>query len=385
MMEANDLYLQIAKTLDQGPLTAPRAGNEISRAFIEFLKLVYPAEQAEIVRHLSMPYKFLSAAQLAAAAGRDEAFVRQTLDALAARCAIIGVNGLYCLPLIPMLLNNHHFYASLKPDDVAAAKLYQQFFIKEGFYKYYESSEKGTPVMRVIPVMRSIEPRQKVLDTEEAHRVIRDCREIAMVPCPCRTRAEKLGSRECRDRNPIGSCLMLNMSALYFEKAGLGKKVSAEQAIKYFDEMQELGLVGITENYDSKNEHEVICLCCDCCCSQVRGRTRWQNMYALAPSNFVPEASEECILCGTCIDRCFFGAIKLDEEKGRSVVDAGKCVGCGVCAIGCEQEALRLVRVERSQPFAGPRELYKRVAIENREERKERAEDRSGPDREEAS
>lgn len=368
-MTDDAVYLGIAQKIDRGPLGAPKSGQEISKAFLAFLKLVYAPEQAQIIQHLQMPYKFMTAAQVAEASGKEEAEVKKILDAVSQKAAIIGLNNMYSLPMIPMLLNNHQFYTEMKPDDLQAAKLYQQFFIKEGYYKYYESGAKGTPIMRVIPVQRAIAASQKVLDTEEAHKIIESCPNIAMVPCPCRTRTEKLGIRECKDSNPIGACLMLNMSALFFEKAGLGKMVSADQAIKYFDQMQDLGLVGITENYSNNPGHEVICLCCQCCCSQVRGRTRWENPLAVAPSNFVAEANDDCILCGKCEDRCFFGAISQDENLSRAIADPEKCIGCGVCTITCEQDALRLKRVERSQVFADARELYKKVAIENKGER----------------
>jgi len=360
-----DVYLRIAEKIDRGPLGAPRSGGEISKAFLAFLRLVYSPAQAEVVQHLEMPYKFKKIPEIAQAAGKDEAEVKKVLEALAGKCAILGINDLYCLPLIPMLVNNHQFYSQLQPEDLEAARLYQQFFIKEGFYKYYESSEKGTPIMRVIPVKRAIEPSQKVLASEEAHQILESANQLALVPCPCRTRTEKLGIRECKSKYPIGFCIMTNASALVFEKAGLGKRVTPEQAAKYFDEMQDLGLVGITENYQDKN-HDVICLCCDCCCSQVRGRTRWENPLAIAPSNFVAEANEDCALCGACEDRCFFGAISVDEEQDRAIVDSEKCLGCGVCAITCEQSALRLKRVERSEQFPGPRELYRKVARENK-------------------
>jgi len=69
------------------------------------------------------------------------------------------------------------------------------------------------------------------------------------------------------------------------------------------------------------------------------------------------------------VDRCFFGAITLDEDQEKSVVDAEKCMGCGVRTITCDQEALRLKRVERERPFATARELAKTIAAENREGR----------------
>jgi ferredoxin len=81
----------------------------------------------------------------------------------------------------------------------------------------------------------------------------------------------------------------------------------------------------------------------------------------------VAESNEDCIMCGECVERCFFKAIELDEDAGRAVVSEERCMGCGVCTLACEQGAMRLKRVERHKPLPGPRELFKKIAIENRE------------------
>jgi len=361
-----DAYLKIAENIDQGPQTAPRAEGEFSKAFIEYLKLLYKPEEAELVQRLKMGMKnFQSAADLAQASGRTEDEVKNLLDPLVQKGRVVGFGGSYMLPAIPQIVNNHQFSPDVGPDDLKAAELYQQFFIKEGYYRYYESSEQGTQIMRVIPVQRSIKHDEKILDTDEAHRIIDAVSNLQLVPCPCRTRTEKMGTRECKDHNPVASCIMVEMSAGYFQAMGMGRKVTAEEAKKYFDEMQDHGLVGTTENYDDPR-HTVICLCCECCCSQTRGRTRWENPDAIAPSNFVAESGEECVMCGECLDRCMFKAISLDEDQARAVVDADKCMGCGVCAIACEQEAMRLARLEREKPYANSRELFKKIAKENR-------------------
>jgi len=360
-------YLRIVETIDQSPLRAPKAGGSFSKAFIAYLKLIYSPEEANLVQHLRMPAKFTTVEQVAAASGKDGGEVQKVFDDLARRSGILKMGDMCSLPTIPTLLNIHQFYPEKKPEDLEAIRLYKEFFIKEGYYKYYESSEKGTPVMRVIPVERTIEHGQQVLKGEEALRLIDDLPgdQLALVPCPCRTRTEKLGERECKEKNPVGACIMIGLPAMHFQSIGLGKKVSREQAKGYLLEMQDLGLVATTENYKDPN-HLIICLCCECCCSQTRGRTRWDNPNALAPSNFLPQANEECVLCGTCVDRCFFGAISLDEKAGRAVANPEKCLGCGLCTITCPQEALKLQRVDSSLIYETAKELFKKIALENR-------------------
>ena len=131
------------------------------------------------------------------------------------------------------------------------------------------------------------------------------------------------------------------------------------------DEMVESGLIATAENYLS-DPHGIMCLCCGCCCSNVRGRTRWDNPTAVLPSAFVPQASDECVMCETCVDRCFFGALSMDDDAERSVVDPEKCIGCGVCTITCQTEALKLHRFDRlSKPFDTAIELGVTVARDN--------------------
>jgi Fe-S-cluster-containing hydrogenase component 2 len=58
-------------------------------------------------------------------------------------------------------------------------------------------------------------------------------------------------------------------------------------------------------------------------------------------------------------------ALSLDEEEGRPIVDPEKCIGCGVCTVGCPEEALRLHRYERTPPFQTAMDLYVTMAKDN--------------------
>ena len=185
-MDHDAHYVKIAQHFDEGTIGAPKVKGAFSKAFIDYLKLLYKPEEAELVQHLKMMKHFTNAAQVSQATGRDEGDVKRVLDGLLARSYIVGLDGIYALPEIPLLVNIHQFRLKAEPEDLEAARLYQQFFIQDGFYKYYESSEKGTPLTRVIPVEAAVEHRQKILETEEAHRIIEAQGRLALVPCPCR-------------------------------------------------------------------------------------------------------------------------------------------------------------------------------------------------------
>ncbi|ACL04730.1 4Fe-4S ferredoxin iron-sulfur binding domain protein [Desulfatibacillum aliphaticivorans] len=366
-MEKN-AYENLWERLNQAFTTAPAdAEGNPHPAFMKYLELLYSPEEAEIMQHMLRPVQFSPSQEIAEASGKSVEYVEAVLNGVNKKNGLLAMGNFYALPPAPLLLNKHVFYPEIKPDDLKAAELYQDFFVKDGFYKYYEGSIKGTPIFRTIPVDKVIDEGQKVLEAEEAHEFILNHapEEMALVPCPCRTRTEKMGIRECKDHFPVAACIMMGPSALHFESIGLGKRITREQAINYFDEMNELGLVGATDN--TITDSSVICLCCECCCSQIRGRTRWDNPDAMSPSNFYPVAGEDCVGCGTCTERCFFNALTVDEETERAVVNPDECIGCGVCALGCPTGALKLQRLERSTPFATGRDLVRTIAKENRE------------------
>ncbi|MCU7788257.1 4Fe-4S binding protein [Pyrobaculum sp. 3827-6] len=56
--------------------------------------------------------------------------------------------------------------------------------------------------------------------------------------------------------------------------------------------------------------------------------------------------ADRCVLCGVCAGVCPTEAVKVDEESGLVTVDGGRCVECGVCVEACDVGALRLERGE---------------------------------------
>lgn len=345
---------------------APKKGGDFSPAFLKYLEILFTPAEAEAASFLSVEPNRLTAEQVVEKAGRPADEVERDLGRMVEKGVIIGFGGQYVLPVVPLLVNYHPFRDTDDEDTRKAGELYQEYYIKDGFYRYYESSAEGTPQRRAVPVDQSIAGGQQVLSHEEIDTFLDRAKMgmFALAPCPCRNRTEKLGIRECKDKYPVASCLFIGLPAMLFIGRGDGKQVTREEAKKYIEEMCELGLVMMTDNSEQMKDG-VICFCCGCCCSTTRGLTRWDNPHAFARSNFVARVGDDCAACGACVDRCFFKAVSLPEGAEKAQIDEDRCMGCGVCTVTCPTEALRLERLEREPIFASSRELLSRVAAEN--------------------
>ena len=359
-----DLALKMNKQI-QG---VPKSGDNISPSFIEYLKLMFSPGEAELAIHLNSAPWMLPAVEVAKNAGVDEAETKKILEALAGRGSIMKLGESYGLHIIANMLNILMYDDKVDETVLKAGELYQEYFIKDEYYRSYESGRDGTAVQRVIPLMEAIPDNKVILASEDAHRIVDDYPgdDIAFQVCPCRSRTEKLGIRECKDKFPVGYCVVFGFQAVYINERGLGKKVTKKEAKDYIDKMVDLGLVISTDNH-SDPLRNVICLCCNCCCSLLRGITRWDNPNgAIARANYIAHVGEDCAACGTCEERCPVGAITVPEDSNRAAVNEALCLGCGVCTAACPTEAITLERFEREKVFSNGRELFRKIKEENK-------------------
>jgi Pyruvate/2-oxoacid:ferredoxin oxidoreductase delta subunit len=363
---AQSPFVRLAETLDTDALGVPKRDGGFSPAFLEYLRLLFTAEEAEAASRLNVGLPLRSVQEVAEEMGRPAEEVQKLLDGLVSKRVILGAGGSYVLPDMKLVVNYHQLREETGKDDIDAGELYQKFFIEDGFYRFYQSSAAGTPMRRAIPIGESIADQQKVLSHEEIDSVLDGVEEgsMALVPCPCRVRTEKLGIRECKDEHPVASCLFIGNLARGAVGFGWGKQISPEDAKKYVEETREMGLVMMVNNHLGFDDG-IICFCCGCCCSTSRGITRWDNPQAFARSDFVARVSDECITCGNCVDACMFNAISLEEDAEMAVVDETRCMGCGVCTVTCSSESLKLYRLEREPIFESEDVLMEEVAREN--------------------
>ena len=367
-----DPYEVIIEKMEKYPNNIPRdAAGNVSEAFIEFIKLLYTPEEAKIAQYLEV--RPMPARKVAKLAGITKEEATKRLDAMVNQGILHDIGGYSHFVAIAHLFNNgwklvnHPIKERL---GIRGAELFQKFFIEEGFYKRYESGDDGTALTRIVPVGATIQHEEITKSQEEMHALIDECiLPIMATDCPCRSRTEMLGIRECKDKYPIEeSCFQVGEFGKFFKRRGEGRELTREEAHELVDKYSKMGLVFTTENTVSPM-HQVICTCCGCCCSILRGMTRFdpKNPNNTTKSNYIAKVNQElCKGCGLCARRCVYEAITVEEEKAS--VDPEKCYGCGVCGVTCPTEAVKLYRMERSLHYPNPIALTDQIYKETHKE-----------------
>ena len=197
------------------------------------------------------------------------------------------------------------------------------------------------PMMRVIPIERSVESQGRVLDIDSARKLFKDAKLITAIPCPCRTQARKVGKGKDCPAPATAMCMQIGQFAEAILDRGLGERLTNEEALKRLGEAEDAGLVHLIRNNWKKDMF--MCNCCSCCCTGLFMINQAGYAASYAPSRFrVKLDAELCTGCGICEDRCQFHAIKVN---GIALIDLEKCYGCGNCVIKCPVDALVLEEI----------------------------------------
>lgn len=192
------------------------------------------------------------------------------------------------------------------------------------------------PVIRVIPVNITIQPRTHILAFDDVRSLVEGARNIAVTPCSCRVIDGACGK-------PLEVCMQFNKAADYAIERGTGRPLTKQEAIEMLKMCEEEGLVHVGDNRSTVGH--VICNCCsDCCLNWPSVRTGLGKF--VVPSRFLAEVDADlCTACEACLDRCHFDAITIDEDTEIAVIDAEKCMGCGLCLVTCPTEAIQFKEV----------------------------------------
>ncbi len=194
------------------------------------------------------------------------------------------------------------------------------------------------PFTRVIPVGITVPARTHILAFEDVREIVEKARKLAVTKCTCRLTAHKCDKK-------LEACLQVNNAAEYSLSRGTGRELSKQEALELLRECEEQGLIHVVMN--KQDVDHFICNCCACCC-QTMPILIQHGVRVVEPSRFAARVDPElCEVCETCLDRCFFSAITMENgETAR--VNEEKCLGCGLCQVTCPTGAISMVEVRQT-------------------------------------
>jgi len=102
---------------------------------------------------------------------------------------------------------------------------------------------------------------------EEARKLIEKAHYIALTNCACRISVHKCDK-------PLDVCIIFDGAAEFLVDRGYAWKASVDETINTLIKSEEAGLVHTSNN--SKDRATVICNCCPCCCTVLRGRNKYR-------------------------------------------------------------------------------------------------------------
>ena len=334
---ADKIYKDLRLFLDQFPFGYPETESGIE---IDILKRLFSEEEAELVLKLSVIPEEVDSIAERIGAPRDE--LGKRLEAMAQKGLVFRISrhGKKQYNAIPFVVGLYEY--SLKRMDRGLAELCKEYV--DSVY-IDELGKTNIPALKVIPIEKRIKRETELLPYQKIVETVRKAKKFAVAECLCRKEKRLLG-QGCE--HPLENCLTFGIAAEYYIESGLGREINADEAIQILEEADKSGLVHTGTNTKSL---ALICACCPCCCTFMKtitqkgyDRTRFYN------SNFVAVVeAEECVACGTCVDRCPVSAISVNE---LAEVDRNKCLGCGLRATECETSAITLIlREDREEPF----------------------------------
>lgn len=215
---------------------------------------------------------------------------------------------------------------------------------------------------RYVPVKQAIDPaRQAVYPFEMMDEVIKGAELFALCHCSCRIAREIKTGKACG--HPTEVCMKFDELAEWLIKAGLGRRISREEAFQVVRKAEEVGLVHFVDNSREGAKHN--CNCCGCACWNVGAiRRRLVPRDMIMATYFIRETDySKCIGCGQCEGCCPVKAVHLEDDVAK--VDLDWCIGCGVCVPRCPNSAIALERRTEAVPPRDFEELHARMLEES--------------------
>jgi len=350
---SKDVYDQLAEALDRLPNGFPRTE---SRVEVAILKKLFTREEALLAGLLGREYEPCDV--IAGWVGFPEGEVRSRLVDMEERGLLWSDthDGVRRFRLAPFIVG---IYESQSMDH-DFAHLVERYFAEGGAAGIMGPQPA---LHRVVPSRGAVKT-ELILPYEDVKAILQANKTFHLANCICREQQDQIG-RKCDF--PLRTC----MSFTAYERPPREGDISRDEALAWLDKFEEMGLVHTVSNVmkgpSIAGTFSYVCNCCGCCCGILRGITDFGIENSVAHANYYSEIDAgECIGCGVCRDRCQVKAISL--ENGVAIVDRARCIGCGLCTTKCPSGAAKLVRKPNGEIVHPPADFaaWEQERIKNR-------------------
>ncbi|MBF0573649.1 MAG: 4Fe-4S binding protein [Desulfamplus sp.] len=332
-----DVYKKLAIHLDNTPCGFPATESGVE---LRILKQLFTEQEAELASNLMMIPETPQA--IANRTNKDVEAIEPLLKEMAQKGLIMHIskNGSDSYMTIQFVVGIWEYQVNrLTEELIRDANEYIPYLMKE------ESKHK-TRQLRVIPVSQAINADMKVMDYEEAEKIIRAQSKIVIAPCICRTEHRIIG-KGCGHMQE--GCFVFGGGAYYYERRGIGRSVDHEEALAVLHKGVEQGLV-LQPGNSLKTMN--ICMCCKCCCHILGYIRQSDKPSTVVNSNYFAVVDEDaCTACGICEERCPMDAITVEQV---AKINNERCIGCGLCAAACEFDSIKLQGKDSADRWVPP-------------------------------
>ncbi len=148
--------------------------------------------------------------------------------------------------------------------------------------------------------------------------------QIAVAECYCRLSMGMIGQPCDHEKE---TCFLFNHAAESLVEIGVARMVDLEEAVRIIRRCEEAGLVHNINN--CQEEITFLCNCCPCCCPIIRSMEKGLTNVSAPSRFVATRIEENCVDCGACVDVCYVGALRFDARLSFDAdrcIGCGLCV-----------------------------------------------------------
>ena len=339
----------------------------------QILAILFSEDEAFIASRF--PLEEATLEELVRATGWTNERLKVKLDEMADKGLVMDMtySGKTFYLLMPGLIGFFEFSFMKQRQDLPVAELAQLMYEyllgdpDQAMGREFFSSK--TPLTRSLVYEEHIPVSSNIATYESAREIIKSASYGAIGMCYCRHKKEHLHQTCDKDAPTKEICISLGTAAKFMVRRGFAEKRTKEELLVILAKARDLNLTHITDNIRCKPSF--ICNCCSCCCELLGGVIQGFPM-GVAKTNFTLQIDpESCIGCGLCKKSCNVVALELvdtsnGKSKKRMTVNVDNCLGCGACITACPTRSLSLSPLQRSDPPAKKRDLFKQILKEKK-------------------